>query len=561
MNGKQKLVQQQFLNNEEGVIKRLTQVYTQASKDINQNIADLMARSDANSSSVVYQVEYQKAIQKQIDGILDTMNAKQFTTVSDYLQVCYEDGFVGTMFDLQGQGVPFVLPMNQEQIVRAVQLDSKINGGMYASFGEDTKMLKKHITAQISRGISTGMSYEQVAQQISLKMMGTKYKPGGAYAHALNIARTEGHRIQCQSGFDALYKARDKGADITKQWDSTLDGVTRPSHRQVDGEIRELDEEFSNGLLFPGDPDGAAEEVCNCRCALLQRARWALKEKIDPDTGVLEWEDGHFTKWDSDEARIVDFSSISDYNTFKQKYLNACNVMNNMKNGTVLKAPIVSSEQHYNELLTNVTKWGVEYKPVETHTSELSEEEIIQTLSGGDQTSGSCASVGLAYIGQKQGYDILDFRGGDSQSFFSRGMHLHTLSEADGIKALHYGDVAGKSSCTLANNFLKTCEPGKEYYLCVGRHAAIVRKTPEGQLQYLELQSATRSGWTNFNGNPRYTLTHRFGCSSASGHGEMRDFMIDIDESDFSTDEFKSLLGYLNTADSEQKKGVYGSIK
>lgn len=89
MNGRQKLVQQQFLNNEEGVIKRLTQVYAQASKDINQNIADLMARSDANSSSVVYQVEYQKAIQKQINGILDTMNAQQFTTVSDYLQVCY----------------------------------------------------------------------------------------------------------------------------------------------------------------------------------------------------------------------------------------------------------------------------------------------------------------------------------------------------------------------------------------------------------------------------------------------------------------------------------------
>lgn len=52
MNVRQKLVQQQFLNNEEGVIKRLTQVYTQASNDINQNIADLMARSDANSSSV-----------------------------------------------------------------------------------------------------------------------------------------------------------------------------------------------------------------------------------------------------------------------------------------------------------------------------------------------------------------------------------------------------------------------------------------------------------------------------------------------------------------------------
>lgn len=305
MNKRQKLVQQQFLDNEDVVIKRLKQVYTQASKDINQNIADLMARNDADSSSVVYQVEYQKAIQKQINGILDTMNAQQFTTVSDYLQLCYEDGFVGTMFDLQGQGVPFVLPIDQEQIVRAVQLDSKISGGMYASFGEDTKKLKKHITAQVSRGISTGMSYEQVAQQISLKMMGTKYRPGGAYAHALNIARTEGHRIQCQSSFDALYKARNKGADIVKQWDSTLDGVTRPSHREVDGEIKELDEPFSNGLLFPGDPSGAAEEVCNCRCALLQRARWGL--------------DNDFAKMDNESGELVKIKA-TDYDDFKKKY-------------------------------------------------------------------------------------------------------------------------------------------------------------------------------------------------------------------------------------------------
>ena len=32
-------------------------------------------------------------------------------------------------------------------------------------------------------------------------------------------------------------------------------------------------------------------------------------------------------------------------------------------------------------------------------------------------------------------------------------------------------------------------------------------------------------------------------------------------ESDFSTDDFKSLLGYINTAEDEQKKGQYGTIK
>lgn len=111
-------------------------------------------------------------------------------------------------------------------------------------------------------------------------------------------------------------------------------------------------------------------------------------------------------------------------------------------------------------------------------------------------------------------------------------------------------------------NLLKQCEVGKEYYLYVGRHAAIVRKTADEVLQYLELQSPTQSGWHDFNGNVRYTLVNRFGCSSKSNkwsqeiHG-----MIDIADSDFNTDDFKRLLGYINTADSEQKKGQYGTTK
>ena len=47
----------------------------------------------------------------------------------------------------------------------------------------------------------------------------------------------------------------------------------------VDGEIRALDEKFSNGLMYPGDPSGSAAEVINCRCVLLQRAKWALDQK------------------------------------------------------------------------------------------------------------------------------------------------------------------------------------------------------------------------------------------------------------------------------------------
>ena len=38
-------------------------------------------------------------------------------------------------------------------------------------------------------------------------------------------------------------------------------------------------------------------------------------------------------------------------------------------------------------------------------------------------------------------------------------------------------------------------------------------------------------------------------------------FMADMDESDFSTDEFRALLGFVNAATSKQRKGARGTIK
>ena len=130
------------------------------------------------------------------------------------------------------------------------------------------------------------------------------------------------------------------------------------------------------------------------------------------------------------------------------------------------------------------------------------------------------------------------------------------LSQIDGIRTIN---ADGKTAITVGNRLLKECEVGKEYYLCCGRHASIVRKLENSKLQYLELQSAKSSGWTDFDGNPRYTLVSRFGCNSRLP--SVCDFMIDISDSNFDTDDFKSLLGYINTAESEQKKGQYGTIK
>lgn len=321
MNKRQKIVQEQFINNETAVIKRLKSVYKQSLKDIEGKTLELqnainsldaaisvtedaeeLARLQSMKQSKVYQRQYQDALKKQVGSILDNMQVEEFKTVSEYLQKCYEDGFIGTMYDLQGQGIPLCFPLDQEAMVRAVQLDSKISQGLYSRLGEDVSLLKKKITAQVSRGISTGMSYSQVAQQLA------GYTNIG-FNNAVRIARTEGHRIQTQGAMDACHKAKDRGADIVKQWDSTLDTRTRDSHARVDGEIRELDKKFSNGLMFPGDPSGGAGEVVNCRCALLQRARWALDEA---ELETLK-----------ERAEFFGLDKAEEFEDYKQKYLKA----------------------------------------------------------------------------------------------------------------------------------------------------------------------------------------------------------------------------------------------
>lgn len=340
MNRRQKLVQERFLDDEEKIIKRLKTVYGQSLKDINGKVASLdtsieqlqkavagvgdddigdLARAFLGSKkqftpeeaketlqsmiqSKVYQKKYQAALKKQVGDILDTMQEKEFKVVSDYINECYENGFIGTMFDLQGQGIPLCFPLDQEAMVRAVQLDSKISKGLYSRLGEDVSLLKRKITAQVSRGISTGMSYQQVAQQLA------GYTSIG-FNNAVRIARTEGHRVQVQSAMDACYKAKDKGADVVKQWDSAMDKRTRESHAMVDGEIRELDKPFSNGLMFPGDPSGGAGEVVNCRCALLQRAKWAL--------------DGDELQTLKDRSAYFGLDKADTFEEYKKKYLKA----------------------------------------------------------------------------------------------------------------------------------------------------------------------------------------------------------------------------------------------
>lgn len=330
MNKREKEVLQAQLDKEKAVLEELKKQYARSLREIEQKTKVLMFdiqqldetlntdglddRSkevlESRKQSKIYQKQHQEALKKQVEAITEKLHSDEYSTIEQYLKECYTDAYVGTMYDISGQGIPVITPIDQTAVVRAVMTDSKISEGLYTALGVDTKALKIAISAEISRGIATGQSYAQIAKNLN-GVANTKY------GNAMRIVRTEGHRIQNASAYDAQQAAKAKGCNVVKQWDSTLDGKTRPTHRELDGQIREVEEYFEAAgkkAKYPGDFGDPAED-CNCRCTTLTRAKWALGEE---ELKTLQ-----------DRARFFGLDKTESFEDYKKKYLKVAKVVLN----------------------------------------------------------------------------------------------------------------------------------------------------------------------------------------------------------------------------------------
>lgn len=80
------------------------------------------------------------------------------------------------------------------------------------------------------------------------------------------IARTETHGASQVASFYAAYAS---GIDVKKEWASAISDRTREAHLAANGQVREMNEFYDVGgepMMYPGDPDGSAGNVINCRC-------------------------------------------------------------------------------------------------------------------------------------------------------------------------------------------------------------------------------------------------------------------------------------------------------
>lgn len=141
-----------------------------------------------------------------------------------------------------------------------------------------TQTTRDMIIAAITKGQEAGDSVEVIAQSIS------ELIPRMSRLRGALIARTETHGA---ANFGADQAARATGLTLEKEWVSSHDRRTRDfgegdgvvdefNHRAADGQTVAMDAPFriakrdgtTEALMFPGDPNGSAGNVINCRCTV-----------------------------------------------------------------------------------------------------------------------------------------------------------------------------------------------------------------------------------------------------------------------------------------------------
>jgi len=129
------------------------------------------------------------------------------------------------------------------------------------------------IESVLQKALNEGWGVDETVKELEDEDL-TKYR-------ARLIVRTETVKA---ANITQLAAADNEDFEMDKQWIAIEDRRTRLSHSHagVDGQRIDLDQPYSNGLMFPGDPNGDPEEICNCRCTQGYFAKRDLQGKLIP---------------------------------------------------------------------------------------------------------------------------------------------------------------------------------------------------------------------------------------------------------------------------------------
>lgn len=495
---------------------------------------------ELENASSKFHISRLEALQIQTQNSLETMFAQQMGTMKKALSDVYASGYYHTAYAVQqGFGLGWnIAGLDQAQIEKVLSKPWAVDGYNFSTriWNSKTKLIGE-VHNELSKNLLTGTDPQKAIDSLAKKM-------GTSKSNAGRLVMTEQAYFSSAAQKDCFNDLDVEEYEIV----ATLDSHTSDICRSLDGKVFKMSD-YKPGVTAP-------PFHVYCRSTTAPH----FKENFDAGERAARGADGK-TYYVPDDVTYFEWKKAfvdGDKSGFAEVQKN--HFSRTEKRGTIKPKEQSEAAKFIEQACTTE---NVEHRAVQALPKQLTSDEIIERLAGGDMTQGSCSSLAFAYIGNKNGLDVLDFRDGGSRRVFSMNKNIMKMLELPGVE----GSITKvKKEVQGTIDVLKNLELNKEYYLATGKHAAIVRKLDTGY-QYLELQSKYQNGWMPFEryGSMATTLNKRFGCRKTVDKSfgyvwERTVILMDVD-SFKDNEEFEQLLGYINTAVDKQRKGALGDVR
>lgn len=495
---------------------------------------------ELENASSKFHISRLEALQIQTQNSLETMFAQQMGTMKKALSDVYASGYYHTAYTVQqGFGLGWdIAGLDQAQIEKVLSKPWAVDGYNFSTriWNSKTKLIGE-VHNELSKNLLTGADPQKAIDSLAKKM-------GTSKSNAGRLVMTEQAYFSSAAQKDCFNDLDVEEYEIV----ATLDSHTSDICRSLDGKVFKMSD-YKPGVTAP-------PFHVYCRSTTAPH----FKDNFDTGERAARGADGK-TYYVPDDVTYSEWKKAfvdGDKSGFAEVQKN--HFSRTEKRGTIKPKEQSEAAKFIEQACTTE---NVEHRAVQALPKQLTSDEIIERLAGGDMTQGSCSSLAFAYIGNKNGLDVLDFRDGGSRRIFSMNKNIMKMLELPGVE----GSITKvKKEVQGTIDVLKNLELNKEYYLATGKHAAIVRKLDTGY-QYLELQSKYQNGWMPFEryGSMATTLNKRFGCRKTVDKSfgyvwERTVILMDVD-SFKDNEEFEQLLGYINTAVDKQRKGALGDVR
>lgn len=487
------------------------------------------------NASARFHISRLEALKLQTQQSIEVMFGNQLDSIDSTMRNVYKSGYYHTAYEIQkGVGVGWDFSaLDDKQISKVINKPWAVDGKNFSEriWGNRQKLVNE-LNNTLTQNIILGKDPQKAIDEIARKMNTSKTNAG-------RLVMTEEAFFSSAAQKDCFTELDVEQFEIV----ATLDSHTSDICREMDGKHFPMSQ-WEVGVTAP-----PFHVWCRSTTVPYFDDEFdAVGERAarDEETGKTYFVPGNMTykEWEKSFVNGGDKSDLQPVNS-----------------GDTIKEKEPS--EAFQQIQKACEAYKVEYRPVQKLSQPLSSDEIIERLAGGDMTKGSCSSLAFAYIGNRNGLDVLDFRGGSSQYVFSMNSNIKKILELPGVNGsitMVKKEISG--TMEVLNNLVLN----KEYYLATGKHAAIVRRVDSG-VEYLELQSKFQNGWMPFDryGSMAATLNKRFGCRKTVDKQfgkvwEKSVVLMDVESFNENT-EFEQILGYINTAVESQKKGVTGDVK